>query len=95
MEQAPEEPAINAPHATRDTYMKWLNDHMTVCCVMRTAMNDVLSRKFEDAQPEEMIQMLNESFDISEDIKRHKTSCAVFNARMREDFRYRSCIVHD
>ena len=28
--------------------------------------------------------MLNESFSIPEDIERHKTSCAVFNVRMRE-----------
>ena len=48
-------------------------------------MNNVLSRKFEDAQPEEMIQILNESFDILEDAERHKTSCAVFNARIREE----------
>ena len=31
-----------------------------------------------------MIQMLNESFDTHEDAKRHKISCAVFNAHMRE-----------
>ena len=48
-------------------------------------MNDELSRKFEDAQPEEIIQMLNESFGIPEDAERHKTSYAVFNARMQEE----------
>ena len=64
--------------------MKWLNDRMTVRYIMRAAMNDELSRKFEDAQPEEMIQMLNESFDTLEDAERYKTSCVVFNARMRE-----------
>ena len=73
-----------APRAARDTYMKQLNDHMTVRCMMREAMNDELSRKFEDAQPEEMIQILNESFSTPEDMERHKTSCAVFNTRMRE-----------
>ena len=81
-DQAPEEPAANAPRAVRDTYMKWLNDRTTVRCMMRVAMNDELNRKFEDAQPEKMIQMLNESFDTPEDVERHKTSCAVFNARM-------------
>ena len=45
-------------------------------------MNDELSRKFEDAQPKEMIQILNESFDTSEDTERYKTSCVVFIARM-------------
>ena len=47
-------------------------------------MNDELSHKFEDVQPEEMIQILNESFGTPEDVERHKTSCAVFNIRMRE-----------
>ena len=85
MDQAPEEPAANAPHVARDTYMKWLNDHTTVCCMMRAAMNDELSHKFEDAQPEEMIQMLNESFGTPEDAKRYKTSCVVFNTHMQEE----------
>ena len=51
---------------------------------MRAAMNDELSRKFEDTQSEEMIQILNESFGTSEDVERQKTSCAVFNAHMWE-----------
>ena len=80
----PKEPTANAPCAVRDTYMKWLNDRTTVRCVMRAAMNDELSCKFEDAPPKEMIQMLNESFGTPEDAKRHKTSCIVFNACMRE-----------
>ena len=49
MDQASEEPAVNAPRTARDTYMKWLNDCMTVHCVMRAAMNDELSCKLEDA----------------------------------------------
>ena len=47
-------------------------------------MNDELSHKFEDAQPKEIIQILNESFDTPEDAEKHKISYAVFNARMRE-----------
>ena len=82
--QAPEELVANAPRAARDTYMKWLNVRMTMHCVIWTAMNDELSRKFEDAQSEEIIQMLNESFGTSKDTERHKISCAVFNIRMRE-----------
>ena len=38
-DQALKESTANAPHAVRDTYMKWLNDRTTVCCVMRIAMN--------------------------------------------------------
>ena len=49
MDEAPEEPIVNTPYVMRDTYMKWLNDHMTVRCVMRVAMNNELSHKFEDA----------------------------------------------
>ena len=80
-----EESAANAPRAMRDTYMKWLNDRMTVPCMMRAAMNDEFSHKFEDAQPKENIQMLNESFDIPEDAERHKISCAIFNTRTWEE----------
>ena len=47
-------------------------------------MNDEFSHKFEDAQLEEMLQVLNESFDTFDDVERHKTSCAIFNARMRK-----------
>ena len=82
MNEAPEEPATNAPRAARDTYMKWLNDCTTVRCMMRAAMNDELSHKFEDAESEEIIKILNESFSTPEDVERHKTSYAVFNVRM-------------
>ena len=47
-------------------------------------MNDKFNYKFEDTQSEDILQMLNESFDTPDDIKRHKTSCAIFNAWMRE-----------
>ena len=47
-------------------------------------MNDELSHKFKDAQPEEIIQILNESFGTPEDEERHKTSCVVFNNHMQE-----------
>ena len=47
-------------------------------------MNDELSYKFEDVQPKEIIQILNEFFSTPEDAERHKISCTVFNACMRE-----------
>ena len=83
-DQASEEPTANAPGAARDIYIKWLNHRMTVHCMMRAAMNDEFSRKFKDTQSEKIIQLLNESFGTPEDAERHKTSCAVFNARMWE-----------
>ena len=78
-----EELAVNAPRATKDTYLKWLNDHTTMCCIIRIAMNDEFSHKFEDVQSEKIIQLLNESFSTPEDAERHKISCIMFNAHMR------------
>ena len=46
-------------------------------------MNDEFSHKFEDAQPEKILQVLNQSFDTPDDVDRHKTSCAIFNVHMR------------
>ena len=48
-------------------------------------MNNELRYKFEDAQLEEIIQILNESFGTPEDAEGHKTSYTVFNAHMREE----------
>ena len=31
-----------------------------------------------------MLQMLNDSFGMLDDVERHKISCAIFNARMRD-----------
>ena len=84
MDEVPKEPTTNASCAMRDTYLKWLNDRTTVRCVMRAVMNDELNHKFKDAQPEKIIQKLNESFDILEDVERHKISCIIFNVRMWE-----------
>ena len=63
MDPPPEESIVNAPCTMRDTYLKWLSDRMTMRNIMRAVMNDELSHKFEDVQPEDMIQILNESFD--------------------------------
>ena len=80
----PKEPAPNACSTVRDTYLKWLNNYTTVYCILRAVMNDEFSHKFEEAQPKEMLKMLNDSFGTPNDIERHKTSCTIFNARMRE-----------
>ena len=53
-------------------------------CIIRASMNDELNYKFEDAQPEEMLQVLKESFDIPDDIERYKISCIIFNTKIRE-----------
>ena len=77
---APEEPSSNARGTVRDTYQKWLNDRTTVQCIMLAIMNDEFSCRFENTQPQEMLQMLSDSFDMPDDVERHKTSCAIFNA---------------
>lgn len=51
---------------------------------MKATMNDEFNHKFEDAQLEKMLQILNKSFDTHEDVERYKISYAVFNAQMRE-----------
>ena len=79
-----EEPVSNARGTVRNTYQKWLNDHTTVRCIILAVMNDELSRRFENAQPQEMLQMLNDSFGTPDDVERYKTSYAIFNARMRD-----------
>ena len=79
---ASEEPTVNAYGAVRDAFQKWLNNRMMVHCIIRATMNDEFSRKFEDAQPEAIFQILYEYFGIPEDAERYKISCAVFNIRM-------------
>ena len=84
MDPTPEEPTSNARGTVRDTYQKWLNDRTIVRCIMLAVMNDEFSRRFENAQPQEMLQMLSDSFGTPDDVERHKTSFAIFNARMRD-----------
>ena len=48
------------------------------------AMNDEFSHRFENAQPQDMLQMLNESFGTLDNVERHKMRYAIFNARMRK-----------
>ena len=51
---------------------------------MLAIMNDEFSHYFGNAQLQDMLQMLNESFDTPDDVERYKTSCAIFNAWMKE-----------
>ena len=76
IDSALEVPALNANTTVRDTYQKWLNDCMTVCCIMRTIRSNEFSYKFDDAPLKEIFQMLNKSCDILEDLSstRHWSS---------------------
>ena len=80
----PMEPDLNVCSSIRDTYQKWLNDQTTIRYIMLEGMKDELSHRFESTQLEEIIQVLSDSFGIPDDIERYKTSCAIFNAWMRE-----------
>ena len=52
---------------------------------MRASTNDEFSWKFEEAQWEDMLKMLRESFSTPNNVEWHKTNCTIFNARMREE----------
>ena len=81
---APEEPILTAPRAARDAYQKWLSDRTKVHCIMLASMNDELSRIFEQTQPQDIIQVLKDTFGVPQDVERYKTSCAIFNTKLRE-----------
>ena len=83
-DQTLEELAPNAHSMIRDTYQKWLNDQTTVYCIMLTVMIDKLSHRFKNAQLQNILQILNESFGTSDDVERYKTTCDIFKARLRE-----------
>ena len=53
-------------------------------CIMLATMNDEFSRQFKQAQPEEILQRLKESFSMPDDVERLRTSCAIYNTRMHE-----------
>ena len=42
MDLAPEVLTSNTCDVIKDTYQKWPNDHITMCCVLRAAKNTIL-----------------------------------------------------
>ena len=68
MDLASEVTAPNVDVMVRDTYQKWLNKCTIVYCIMRAAMCDKFSNKFDNTQLKMMLQMLNKSFGILEDL---------------------------
>ena len=82
IDPAPEEPAVNTHGTIRDTYQKWLSDRTTVCCIMLVAISNEFSYRFETAQPKDMLQVLEDAFGTPDDVERHKTSCAIFHAKI-------------
>lgn len=49
MDPSSEEPIVNMCGTIKDAYQKWLNNHMTVRCIVRVVMNDEFSHKFKNA----------------------------------------------
>ena len=84
IDPTPEEQAANARETVRDTYQKWLSDRTMVRCIILAAMSDEFSHRFETIQLEDMLQVFEDAFGTSDDVKRHKTSCAIFNIKMRD-----------
>ena len=79
---APKLPPIDAQNLVRVAYLKWVSDQTTVPCIMLAAMNDEFSHKFEEAQPNEILQKLKESFGMPDDVEWYKVSYAIYNAKM-------------
>ena len=75
-------PFVGARNSVKDTYLKWVSDRTTVRCIMLAAMNDEFDHKFEEAQPDEILQKLKKSFDTPNDVEWYKVSCAIYNTRM-------------
>ena len=51
---------------------------------MQVTIGDEFNYWFKSAQLEDMLQVLNESFGTPNNVERHKTSCAIFNAKIRD-----------
>ena len=75
-------PPTDARSLVRDAYLKWISDQTSVRCIMLATMNDEFSHKFEEAQLDEILQKLKESFGMPNDVERYKVSYAIYNAKM-------------
>ena len=49
---------------------------------MLAAMSNEFSHRFEMTQSKNMLCVLKDAFGTPDDVDRHKTSCAIFNAKM-------------
>ena len=51
---------------------------------MLVAMSDEFSHRFEMTQPKDMLQVLEDVFGTPDNVERYKTSCAIFNIKIRD-----------
>ena len=82
IDPTPEIPLADAHGSIRDTYSKWIFGWTIVRCIMLATMNDEFNHRFEEAQPDEILQKLKESFGMLDDVEWYKVSCAIYNAKM-------------
>ena len=52
--------------------------------MMLATLNDEFSRRFEQAQPDEILQRLKECFHTLDDVEWYRVSCAIYNAKMSD-----------
>ena len=52
---------------------------------MLDVMNDEFSHKFEEAQPEDILQRLKKSFGTPDDAEKYRISNVVYNMHMHEE----------
>ena len=52
--------------------------------IILVTMNDKFNHKFEKVQLDQILQVLNDSFEILDDVERHRISYAIFNAKLHE-----------
>ena len=55
IDPAPKESAANVRGTVRVTCQKWLSDRTMVHCIMLATMSDEFDRRFEMAQPKDML----------------------------------------
>ena len=49
---------------------------------MLATMNDEFNHRFEEAQPDEILQKLKKSFSMLDDVEWYRVSCTIYNTRM-------------
>ena len=82
IDPAPEIPPVSARILVRDTYLKWGSDRTTIQCIVLMKMNGEFSRKFEEAQPDVILQRLKEYFNTLDDIEWYRMSYVIYNVKM-------------
>ena len=76
-----EEDAFEEENATHNM---WLNDSMTVRCIMLASMSNELQRQHEGMEPQSILLNLKELYGEQSRTARYEVSKQLFHARMSE-----------